>query len=69
MLALGTFGTDEAGQILGVQIIVTYDRPMLTKWALEREEIAERLLDMTSNLQAPFAQASLPDVRLPEDVE
>lgn len=69
VLALGTFGTDEAGEILGVHIIVTYDRPMLTKWALEREEITERLLDMTSNLQTPFAQARLPRVRLPEDVE
>lgn len=32
VLALGTFGTDEAGQILGVHTIVTYDRPMLRKW-------------------------------------
>jgi len=68
VLALGTFGTGEAGQILGADTIVTYDRPMLTKWALEQGEIAERLLDMTSNLQAPFARARLPDVRLPRDV-
>ena len=68
VLALGAFGTDEASQILGVHIIVTYDRPMLRKWEQERGEFAERLLDMTTNLQAPFAQAKLPDVRLPEDV-
>jgi len=68
VLALGTFGTDEAGQILGVHMIVTYDRPMRRKWKQERGEIAERLLEMTRDLQAPFAQARLPDVRLPEDV-
>ncbi len=68
VLAMGTFGTDEAAQILGVQVIVTCDRPMLTKWGLEREEIAKRLLALTNNLQVPFAQARLPDVRLPKDV-
>ncbi len=68
VLALGTFGTNEAGEILGVHIIVTYDRPLLTKWELEREEIAEHLLAMTGNLRSPFAQARLPDVRRPEDI-
>lgn len=68
VLALGTFGTDEAGQILGVHMIVTYDRPMLRKWEQERREIAERLLEMTRDLQAPFALARLPEVRLPEDI-
>jgi hypothetical protein len=41
---------------------------MLAKWEQERREIAEYLLNMTSHLQAPFAQARLPDVRLPEEV-
>ena len=68
VLALGTFGTDEAGQILGVHTVVTYDGPMLRKWDQDRERIAQRLQDMTSNLQAPFARAKLPDVRLPGDV-
>jgi len=68
VLALGTFGTDEAGQILGVHMIVTYDRPMLRKWEQERREIAERLLEMTRDLQVPFALARLPEVRLPEDI-
>ena len=68
VLALGTFGTDEAGQILGVHMIVTYDRLMLRKWEQERGEFAEHLLNMAINLQAPFDQARLPDVRLPEEV-
>jgi len=68
VLALGTFGTDEAGQILGVHTIVTYDQPMLRKWDQDREKIAQRLQDMTTNLQAPFDRATLPDVRLPGDV-
>jgi hypothetical protein len=69
VLALGTFGTGEAGQILGVHTIVTLDRPMLAKWAREQEKLAEWLRDMTCNLQDPFAGATLPHVRLPEDVE
>ncbi len=68
VLALGTFGTDDAGQILGVHIIVTHDQPMVRKWELEREKIAERLLEMTSDLQEPFAHARLPKVGLPGDV-
>lgn len=38
VLALGTFGTDEAGQILGVHTIVTYDRSVLRKWDQDREK-------------------------------
>lgn len=53
---------------MGVHTIVTYDRPMLRKWEQERGEIAERLLEMTRDLQAPFALARLPEVRLPEDI-
>jgi hypothetical protein len=33
VLALGTFGTDAEGAVLGVQVVVTYDRPMMRKWA------------------------------------
>ncbi len=68
VLALGTFRTDEVGQVLGVHMIVTYDRPMLGKWRQEQAQIAEHLWDMTFNLQAPFDQARLPEVRLPEEV-
>jgi len=69
VLALGTFGTDGSGQILGVHIIVTYDRPMLTKWELERDRLSEALANVTINLQGPFAKAGLPNVQLPGDAD
>ena len=68
VLALGTFGTDETGQILGVCTTVAFDRPMLEKWTREQAEIAQQLSNMTINLQVPFDQARLPEVRLPEEV-
>jgi len=50
VLTLGTFGTDEAGRILGAHVVVTYDRPVIRKWEQERAKVAEHLLAMTSNL-------------------
>ena len=68
VLALGTFGTDAEGAVLGVQVVVTYDRPMVSKWALERSELQERLARMTEVLDDPFGRARLPDVLLPEEI-
>jgi hypothetical protein len=68
LLALGTFGTDVSGKILGVHTVVTFDQPMLRKWELEWDELASHLLNMTSNLQVPFVKVKLPKVRLPKDV-
>jgi hypothetical protein len=69
VLALGTFGTDMLGQILGVHTVVTFDQPMLRKWELERDGLASHLLNMTSNLQGPFVKVRLPKVRLPKDID
>ena len=68
MLALGTFGTDAEGAVLGVQVVVTYDRPMMGKWALERSELQERLARMTEVLDDPFGRTRLPDVLCPEEI-
>jgi len=68
VLALGTFGTDAAGAVLGAQVVVTYDRPMMRKWALERSELQERLARMTEAMDDPFGRARLPDVLYPEEI-
>ena len=68
VLALGTFGTDAEGAVLGVQAVVTYDRPMMRKWALERSELQERLARMTKAMDDPFGRARLPDVLHPEEI-
>ncbi len=68
VLALGTFGTDQDGSILGVRSIVTLDRPMVRRWQQQGSEITASLLEMTANLAPPYAAAVLPDVRFLEDV-
>ena len=69
VLALGTFGTDAEGAVLGAQVVVTYDRPMMMrKWALERSELQERLARMTEAMDDPFGRARLPDVLRPEEI-
>ena len=68
VLALGTFGTDADGRILGVHVVVTLDQAMLRKWDRDVALIAEHLREMVIDLQAPFALARLPRVQLPEAV-
>jgi hypothetical protein len=68
VLALGTFGTDTEGTVLGVHKVVTYDRPLATKWVLERLVLQERLTRMTEVLDVPFRHARLPDVVHPGKV-
>jgi hypothetical protein len=65
VLALGSFGTDAAGKILGVDIIVTLDRAMLRKWRGDATLIADHLLAMVTSLQTPYTLARLPRVQLP----
>ena len=68
VLALGAFGTDADGKILGVHIVVTLDQAMLRKWDRDVQPIAEHLHKMVVNLQEPFSLAKLPRVQLPEAV-
>ena len=68
VLALGTFGTDIEGAVLGVQVIATYDRPLARKWALETSKLRERLSAMTGTLEIPFRQVRLPNVLHPEEI-
>ncbi len=39
VLALATFGTGEAGSILGMENVVTFDHPMIRNWAFQRAAI------------------------------
>ncbi|MBM4029124.1 MAG: hypothetical protein FJ280_27565 [Planctomycetes bacterium] len=68
VLALGTFGTDERGELLGVHAVVTHDQPMVRKWEREQVWFGQRLREMARQLDAPYASAILPEVRSPRDV-
>lgn len=68
LLSLGTFGTDEAGSILGVSAIITLDRPLINHYWLHHDRLARRLAAMTAQLLPPFHYAALPDVLLPQEI-
>lgn len=65
ILALGTFGTNAAGNILGVSIIVTADRPLLNGYHDHANKLRHRLRAMASHLHPPFDQAVLPRLVTP----
>jgi hypothetical protein len=65
VLALATFGTDKEARILGMHMVVTFDQPMVTHWAVQRTAIQAHLTAMQQELLMPYRQASLPEVLLP----
>jgi hypothetical protein len=66
ILALGTFGTNSDGIILGTHAIVTADKPMLNGYLQHQPKLRQRLEAMTRQLASPFNQVSLPEVITPE---
>jgi hypothetical protein len=68
ILALATFGTDDTGTILGMDLVATYDRPMIRHWSGQQEAIQERLTAMQRDLPIPYDRAFLPQVLRPEQI-
>jgi len=67
ILALGTFGTNITGTILGTHLVVTADQRLLNGYQRWSEQLRQRLHRMRAQLVAPFDQVVLPRVRLPEE--
>jgi hypothetical protein len=68
VLALATYGTDPAGNILGVDVLVSLDQPLLTNFQHRQRELQTRLSAMTDRLPAPYNRARLPIIRHPKDM-
>lgn len=68
ILALATFGTNAAGDFLGVHAVATFDQPMITNWIVQREDIQRRFRAMIITLPQPYSAASLPQVLRPEQI-
>lgn len=66
VLSLATFGTDEAGEILSVSVIATFDQRLIGKYAHELTAIRGRFEAMVASLEPPFCHARLPEVMLPQ---
>ena len=69
VLALATFGTNETKNILGVDIVATFDQPMITQWGIRQSAIRKRLEAMLGDIPAPYHQAKLPRVLRPEQID
>jgi hypothetical protein len=65
VLGLATYGTDAAGEILGVEVVVTFDRPLINNYEARRPALQRRLQAMTAQLSQPFRDAGLPEVMHP----
>jgi hypothetical protein len=66
VLSLATFGTDKAGEILSVSVIVTFDQRLISKYTHELAVIRGRFEAMVAGLEPPFYYARLPEVMLPQ---
>jgi len=69
VLALATFGTNKASNILGTDIIATFDQPMINQWSVQHSAIVGRLKAMQNDISVPYSQAKLPQVLHPEQIE
>jgi len=65
IIGLATFGTDENGEIFGVNALFTYDQPMINGFNSHLTKLEARLDAMTTQLQPPFIHAKLPKILLP----
>jgi hypothetical protein len=65
ILSLGTFGTDLAGGILGVDAVITLDFSLINNFYTHRTTLNRRLRAMTQQLPVPFRHASLPELWQP----
>ena len=68
ILALATFGTDKEGTILGMDLVATYDQPMIRHWSGQREAIQDHLAAMRRDIPVPYSHSSLPQVQRPEQI-
>ncbi len=64
ILGITTFGTDAEGSFLGVQEFLTFDKPLATLFEIANEQIQKKLDAMKRDLEPPYDEAELPDVKL-----
>lgn len=65
VLSLGTFGTNLAGDILGVEAVLTLDVRCISHFYLQQPTLARRLQAMTRRLPVPWRHAQLPELWQP----
>lgn len=64
MLALGSFSTNQARDVLGMHCFITYDHPLVNLWDRKHDEITRRINAMRRQLTAPYDLVEVPNVQL-----
>jgi len=68
VLALGTFGTDDSGSILGMHALVTHDQAMLNHWSVQQPVIRASLAAMQRDIPEPYCLTRLPQALHPDGI-
>ena len=68
MIALASFGSNDAGEILGVHWLATSDQPLLNGYRATLSTLNRRFRAMTAQLPAPFCDAALPHLMSPDEL-
>jgi hypothetical protein len=67
VLSLATFGTGVSGDILGVDLFVTFDQKCLDRFLTNLPGIEKRFSSMTSHLSPPYVDVELSEVITPAE--
>ncbi|MFQ5855155.1 MAG: hypothetical protein ACE5LU_05880 [Anaerolineae bacterium] len=68
ILSHRSFGLDPTELVLGASVVVTFDQPFINNFEMHREVLIRRLKAMTVQLRAPYHNARLPALAMPEHV-
>lgn len=69
VLSLGTFGTDEQESFLGVNEVLTFDKPLKALFDEKHTVIQEKLNALKRAVKPPYDEARLPKVVMPKKRE
>jgi hypothetical protein len=68
ILALATYGTSTTGNILGIDVLITLDRPFINNFRANEKRLENRLSAMINQLPEPYSHAKLPLMQHPEEI-
>ncbi len=68
ILALATYGTNSKHKMLGVDVLLTLDKPFLKNFHDNQDQLETRLLAMTTQLPPPYRFAMLPYMLHPNEL-
>ena len=68
ILSYASFGYDEIEETFGVEMVLTNDLRMQTRYERNRVLIETRFTRMTRQLREPYRQATLPEVVSTEEL-